>query len=199
MTDEAWSPIDVGEGRWLVYGPRFGRSYLLEGADALGPHFLKVVGLRREARYDSILDPAQSVSGTRYDVMLPNGRGASQLARGCYSLLGMSRHIVPLRLAARLVRTLALVTRRCGQTQSVVQAIARRLHETEQGRGDCYPRALMTAYLSLRAGHACTLTIGALAPTRKMHVWCSLDGIIPYEPSPEHYLYQPLWTMALEP
>ena len=198
MTDEVWSPIDVGDGQWLIYGPRFGRSYLLEGADALAPHFLRIVGLRREARYDSILDPARSVSNTRHEVVSRNAGGASRLARGCYRLLGMSRHIMPLRMAARLVRAIALVTRRSGEPQSIVEVIAQRLHETEQGRGDCYPRALMTAYLALRAGHACTLTIGALAPTRKMHVWCTLDGIIPYEPSPEHYLYQPLWTMALK-
>ena len=47
--------------------------------------------------------------------------------------------------------------------------------------------------------YAQTLIVGVLSPTRKMHAWCEVDGELPYEPMPEHYLYQPLWTLALTP
>ncbi|MGE0807063.1 MAG: lasso peptide biosynthesis B2 protein [Burkholderiaceae bacterium] len=79
--------------------------------------------------------------------------------------------------------------------------IGRRVRDLEQGLGlaDCYPRALVTAYLCLLAGRDCTLTIGVLAPTRKMHAWCSTQALLPYEPLPEHYLYRPLWSTTLVP
>jgi hypothetical protein len=48
-------------------------------------------------------------------------------------------------------------------------------------------------------GRGCVLAVGALAPTRKMHAWCSVDGVLPCEPLPEHYLYQVLWTSAVAP
>jgi hypothetical protein len=57
---------------------------------------------------------------------------------------------------------------------------------------DCYPRALITAFLCIRAGLNCKIAVGILAPTRKMHAWCSTGGQIPYEPRPEHWFYQPL-------
>jgi len=71
--------------------------------------------------------------------------------------------------------------------------------EHQLGLADCYPRALVTAYLCLLAGRRCTLTIGVLAPTRKMHAWCSVQASLPYEPLPEHYLYRPLWPNTLAP
>ena len=79
--------------------------------------------------------------------------------------------------------------------------IGRCVRDLEQklGVADCYPRALVTAYLCLLAGHHCILTMGVLAPSRKMHVWCSAQGLLPYEPLPEHYLYRPLWSMTLSP
>lgn len=115
--------------------------------------------------------------------------------------------MLPLRQAARLVRKLAIRERSrqrgrtAAQPPADVAGLARSVHAVEHRAGfsDCYPRALMTAYLCLRAGRGCVLAVGALAPTRKMHAWCSVDGVLPYEPLPEHYLYQPLWTSALTP
>lgn len=71
------------------------------------------------------------------------------------------------------------------------------VHGIEQSLGysDCYPRALMTLYLCLSSRRDCDLTIGLLAPTRKMHAWCSSEGQLPYEALPEHYMYQPLMVM----
>lgn len=47
---------------------------------------------------------------------------------------------------------------------------------------DCYPRALLTAYLCVNARLPCTITIGILTPSRNMHAWCSTEGVIPHEP-----------------
>jgi sugar/nucleoside kinase (ribokinase family) len=71
--------------------------------------------------------------------------------------------------------------------------------EDASGAGDCYARALITAFMCLSARRACVLAVGVLAPTRKMHAWCCVEGDLPYEPSPEHYLYQPVWTLSLAP
>jgi hypothetical protein len=185
----------------LLYGPRLGRLYLLARGDALSPLFLRIVGLRDDARHEQLTDPADRIGSTRGDfgpIANKRFRRGWQLA---YRALRASRHVMPLRLMARLVRLLASKVRTFRQSQSVAASIALRLHtiEVALGMGDCYPRALMTAFWSLAAGRSCVLTIGALVPTRKMHVWCSVEGVIPYEPSPEHYLYQPLWTMTLLP
>jgi hypothetical protein len=82
-----------------------------------------------------------------------------------------------------------------------VSEIGRLVHAVEQAVGltDCYPRALLTCYLCLTSGLRCELTVGTLAPTRKLHAWCSTGGALPYEPSPEHYLYRPLLVVALAP
>ena len=64
--------------------------------------------------------------------------------------------------------------------------------ERTVGMADCYPRALLTAYLCMMARLNCKITVGILAPTSNLHVWCSTDGVIPYEPEPHYWWYQPL-------
>ena len=85
--------------------------------------------------------------------------------------------------------------------EDFAEAIGRLVHGVESaiGLADCYPRALLTAWLSLSHGLRCELVVGTLAPTRKMHAWCSIHGQLPYEALPEHYLYQPLLIMSLTP
>lgn len=198
---EAWSPIYVGDNHYLIYGPRLGRSYLLPENVVTQPSFLQVAGLSRAHRYDALLDPAGRIARTLQN--FGDGRGSDVSVRYVlgYRLLQTSRHAIPLRSTAKLIRTLAIYRQCRIKTNNLHAYIAECLHgiEGKLGTGDCYPRALMTAYLSLRSGQACRLTVGALAPTRKMHVWCSLEEVIPYEPAPEHYLYQPLWTLTLLP
>jgi hypothetical protein len=67
------------------------------------------------------------------------------------------------------------------------------------GQSNCYPRAIVSATMAHREGMECQLTLGVLAPTRKMHLWCTVAGVLPYEPSPEHYLYQPLFGLTVLP
>jgi Transglutaminase-like superfamily len=64
--------------------------------------------------------------------------------------------------------------------------------ERSVGISDCYPRALVTAYLCMTARLSCEVTVGILAPSANMHAWCSTGGAIPYEPKPEHWFYSPL-------
>lgn len=84
---------------------------------------------------------------------------------------------------------------------SSVESIGRTVAAAERSfdRGDCYPRALATALLCLASGSPCTLAIGVLSPTRKMHAWCWTNDCLPFEPTPEHYLYQPVWALRLSP
>lgn len=198
---EAWSPVFVGDGLCLLYGPRLGRFYLLAQEDALNPLFLRIIGLTEDARHDQIVDPANRIASTRLDFGSVARKSALWRWRLAYRALRISRYVMPFRLTARLVRFLACSVRHYPQLEGIGVSIALRLHTIELalGVGDCYPRALMTAFWSLAAGRRCILTIGALVPTRKMHVWCTVDSVIPYEPSPEHYLYQPLWTVMLQP
>jgi len=66
------------------------------------------------------------------------------------------------------------------------------LAERHAGVSDCYPRSLLLGALCGRAGVGCDITIGILAPTRKLHAWCSSDGMLVYEPTPRHWWYRPL-------
>ena len=201
-TREAWSPILIGDEFCLLYGPRFGRFYLLGRTDGLAPFFLRLIGLADDhTRRNSLCDPATLIAKTRRDF---DGSAADRPCwqwRIGYTMLGMSRHLLPLRLMAKILRIAASRVRPSHPPGDTVALAASLLYavESAQAMSDCYPRALMSAFLFLKSGRSCVLTIGALAPTRKMHVWCSVDGTIPYEPSPEHYLYQPLWTMTLTP
>jgi hypothetical protein len=117
-----------------------------------------------------------------------------------YRAFHHSRRFVPLRLLVRVVGLLAaILPAKLERGPSSVEVIARAVCATEQSVGfsDCYPRAVLTAFLASAMGHHCTITVGTIAPTRKMHAWCSIDGVLPFEPSAEHYLYQPVWAIEI--
>lgn len=196
---QAWSAIHVGDGRFLLYGPRFGRAYLRPRGETKDPGFLRLIGLEKADFHDALLDPADRIDTTLQNAAPGRSSPAPWRYVFGYRLLHHSRHVIPLRMAARALRRMAVIRRRRAPGAPI--AIADTLYAVERaaGAGDCYPRALLTAYLALKSGQACTLIVGALTPTRKMHVWCVVDEAIPYEPSPEHYLYQPLWTLRLTP
>jgi hypothetical protein len=184
-----WSRIPVRQDRCLVYGPAVGRLYLLTDEEAVSPVLVRMLGLARLAHTESLADPVERIGLDRATMRdAPTQRTSKHLVL-LYRLFHRSRHVVPLRWMLKAVAMLA------GRGPALdVHTIGRRLHAVEQAAGfaDCYPRALLTATLCIRSGLAGECLVGTLAPTRKMHAWCCVDGVLPYEPSPEHYMYQPL-------
>jgi hypothetical protein len=199
---EAWAEIGIERQRTLLYSPRFGRLYLLPVADARDASFLRLIGLDGAHRTSALADPVARITHDRASL---NGRERPAVPVGlrfAHWLMRVSRHVLPLRVTARLCRRWARVWGARGVARgasaSEIGCLLSAI-ETRAGTGDCYARALLTIYLGVAAGRSCVLTVGVLAPTRKMHAWCSIDGELPYEPTPEHYLYQPVWSLALAP
>lgn len=198
---ESWSSIHLRDDRHLLYGPRLGRAYLLPQSRFLDPAFIRLAGLRGACYQEVLPDPVQGIARTlEHSHLAPVEKAPMSRVLG-YRCLHLSRHVIPLRLMARMLRRLARLQPPLPPPDCPNTMLADALHAIERslGAGDCYPRALMTMFLSIRLRRACTLVLGALTPTRKMHVWCVVDGVLPYEPLPEHYLYQPLWALQLKP
>jgi hypothetical protein len=201
--DGRWNAVAVDESRCLVYGPRTGRLYLMTRQQLAEPRLRTVMGLNRYRFDDALADPATSIAHDAADLKTAAPMRAGPALRVGYWGIDRSRFFLPLAAAAILV-TKAAAHRRAPGPASPARAaseIGRRLHAVERGlgRGDCYPRAFAAAFLAIASGFACRLAIGVLAPTRKMHAWCSIDGLVPYEPTPEHYLYRPLVVVTLSP
>jgi hypothetical protein len=203
---ESWSDVSVNADLTQVYGPRWARLYLLPPADALDPSFLRVIGLHGATHDRELADPVIRIHRDRTHF---TGTATVPVANWmvvAYRAFDASRHVVPLRVAARVTRRLARLLRRTRRGTDAtsespdLDAIARTVHAVESRvrTPDCYPRALLTALHCLTAGFACTLLVGVLAPTRKMHAWCCVDGVLPYERLPEHYMYRPLWMLPLD-
>lgn len=194
-----WTRVFVDRERCLVYGPSLGRLYLLAGEHALERQLQRVLGLGSLELCDKLADPAgrivHSLSNLRAMTMI----AAPFSLRIAYRILLYSRHFVPFGMMVAIVRRTARA--RSAPPQPTVSDIGRLVHGIERavGRADCYPRALMTCYLCLKNGRRCQVVVGTLAPTRKMHAWCSTAGELPYEASPEHYMYRPLLVMTLSP
>ena len=201
--NEAWTAITVDESDTFVYGPRLGRLDLLPLEQTQDVRFQRVIGLARIEYQSTLPDPVARIVHDRTHLAADHGDHAPLILRSAYLLFLRTRSFLPLRAAARVMMRGAALWRRCvPQPESGSSSdIGRLVHRIEQrvGTADCYPRALTTALLCLVAGRPCTLIVGVLSPTRKMHAWCEVDGELPYEPMPEHYLYQPLWTLALTP
>lgn len=204
--DVRWTRVLVDDRRGLLYGPGTGRLYLLGPREAEDRWLRRVLGLARWTFDDDLEDPAATVAhdATSFRGATPPLARAS--LRGAYRLLDQTRSVLPFGLAVRLTAAAARRRARRGALAANgnidrVGAIARAIHALERdvGYADCYPRALLTAYLALSVGTACRISIGVLAPTRKMHAWCTVDGVVPYEPMPEHFLYRPLLVISLDP
>lgn len=202
-TDDAWAEIDAGDGRRFLYGPRLGRLYLLHPAQASDLRLLSIIGLPAARRQREVPDPVERVAHDRSSLAHepPDGRPTFWL-RLAYRSFQITRGAIPFHAMALLAHALAPLLRgRAIETGADASAIGRLVHAAEARVSDpnCYPRALLTALLAAVARRRCTLLIGLLAPTHKMHAWCSVESELPYEPSPEHYLYQPLWALTLHP
>lgn len=202
-TDESWAEIGASDGRTFLYGPRLGRLYLLHPAQASDRKLLSIIGLPTVGRQPMVADPIERVTHDRASLGSEStDRQPALSLRLAYGAFQLTRRVIPFGWMALLIRWVAPLFRgRSIGVGATASDIGKLLHavEAEARNPNCYPRALLTALLAIAAGSSCTLLIGLLAPTRKMHAWCSVEHELPYEPSPEHYLYQPLWALTLRP
>ncbi len=198
-TREHWTRVLVDTEQCFIYGPRFGRLYLLSNQQANDSVLLRVIGLRANSLLDSLPDSVAQITYNLSDLKAQRMIAAPTALCITYRLLNYSRHFIPFRLMTIIVSKIASL--RKPDASSTISSIGNLLHDIEHrvGIADCYPRALMAAYLCLRADLKCELFIGVLSPTRMMHAWCSTNGQLPYEALPEHYMYQPLisWRLTL--
>ena len=195
----SWTRVFVDGERCLVYGPSIGRLYLLAAHEARERHLQRLLGLRPFALRDDLADPVTRIVHDLSNLKAMPLVAASMSLRIAYRLVHRSRQLVPFAVMVAIVGRAA--KRRLSGPQPTVSDIGRLVHGIEHAVGltDCYPRALMTCYLCLKSGRSCELVVGALAPTRMMHAWCSTNGELPYEALPEHYMYRPLLVMTLSP
>jgi hypothetical protein len=185
----SWTRLPVGNGQWFVYSPRFGRTYLLTAEFTTSAVLPFVIGLNAANRRDILPDPAESVE------LIGGGEPRAEVGWFpplLYRFFHRHRTVASINRTIRVARWLARLRRSrrhwgAPEVGRVVMAAERSV-----GISDCYPRALLTAYLCLTAGLSCDVTVGILAPTTNMHAWCSTEGVIPYEPAANHWWYSPL-------
>jgi hypothetical protein len=187
------------DARCLVYGPRLGRLYLLAVGDVESAPLRRALGLDSYVQQEDLRDPAFRVLHDLPSLRRLPARRVSRALVWIYRLLHWSRSVAPFPWVGRLL--LRLARRSKWAPRGTSAEIGRVVHAVERmaGVSDCYPRALLTAFLCAASGQRCELVVGTLAPTRNMHAWCCTDGSIPFEPSPEHHMFQPLLVLPLEP
>lgn len=197
----AWCVLTDGEHR-LLYSPRFGTTYRLTATEADNGLIRAILGLHASEQVEQILDPVDRVLiGGAFEKEIP----ADTLALWCSRerpedlrtlrrwYRRVHRHRWCFRPSgARLVAR--QISRSFKETDLTLERIATLIAATEHGLGvsDCYPRSILGGALCLVAGLPCRVTIGILAPTRKLHAWCSSQGALVYEPTPRHWWFQPL-------
>lgn len=193
-TKGKWSRICV-DNKCFIYGPRLGALYLLpngRGNDRLLFNFL---GLQRFCLQNDLIDPTLYIV---HDLTVLNESKqdifrVSNILCSIYRFIHWSRHIVPFPMMLNILTKIFYIFRNPRQVRSPFE-IGKILHAIENkiGTHDCYPRAIITACLCAQNSLSWDVTIGILSPTRMMHAWCSTNGALPYEPFPEHHMYQPL-------
>jgi len=158
----------------------------------------RVLGLRSACERADLQDTARAIASDHSSLkQLPVSK-SPVLLRISYRLIHHSRYLITFRL---LVLLIVRISRLYSNSLDLsVGDIGRLVRDIEDAVGiaDCYPRSLITGYLSLRCGKSCEIIIGSMAPTRKVHAWCATEGLVPYEALPEHFMYQPLirWELT---
>jgi len=188
-TRTEWTCLFVDGARCFVYSPLLGRTYFLPLDLAASRALPPLLGLRASGHRDSLVDPAEQIT------LVGNAETTVEvgwLLRWLYVIFHRHRTLLSINRAMRLSHCLTrFAPKHPGwvpeDVGDVVMAVERSV-----GISDCYPRALVTAYLCMTARLSCEVTVGILSPTAKMHAWCSTDGAIPYEPRAEHWFYSPL-------
>jgi len=178
MTDTIWKPVSTGDGRSLVYSPRFNSAYLFPNQLISSSLLLFVLGLAQPDRQKSLEDPATTVALVgAYEkeiLKLQNShkidykKVAGYLVR-LYKFFNKRRFLLSLGRATPSLKLLAALLP--GHNNYSVPEIGHVVMEVERIAkiSDCYPRALVTALLCLKSSHPCKITIGILAPTTSMH------------------------------
>jgi hypothetical protein len=198
MLQIAWTRSVEEASRVFLFSPRFNRIYLLQSSLAANGLCTSLLGLPESRVVEALADPAATVavSGRFEKPAQPVPHEALPDAGRLLPALYLFIH--RFRFLASLARTIACITllrklrreaRRIeiGEIGRIVQSV-----EVRAGVSDCYPRAIITAWLCSQAGLGCKITVGILAPTKLLHAWCSVDGVIPYEPVQRHWLFRPL-------
>lgn len=204
----SWCVLVDDEWRF-VYSPRLGAAYKLDCKQIANDTLLRLLGLSPCDRVGRVEDPAVRIGLTgAYEKEIPPAQviGWAQcepaallrwLCR-CYRLFHRHRHIFTPRNVHRWARLLAMPVK---LPKFTVDRIGKLVAATERqvGFSDCYPRALLTGGLCAMAGIQSNITIGILAPTRKLHAWCTSDGTLVYEPTPRHWWFRPLVDFRFRP
>jgi len=196
-----WRALEDG-GRWFVFSPRFGAVYRLGSTEVQNELLLKLLGLPETARAGDIVDPVTRVGlgGMHEKEVAPvevaawaksESEGTVRQLAGWYGRLHRQRwRYTPASVEHWAGRVASAIASDTLDLERIGRLVA--LAELSAGVSDCYPRALLLSALCGRAGVGCDITIGILAPTRKLHAWCSADGTLLYEPTPRHWWYRPL-------
>ena len=192
-----WTRI-LDSGFFFVYSPFLGRLYRVSGDILSDRIFSRILGLRDENFRETLEDPATGILLSEPDFVGRPPASNLRTLRLLYRVFHWSRYLVSFCFMLRQIRFWGRAVSKEGSPLAV--EIGQRVYEVERACGvaDCYPRALMTAYLCVKYGLSCEVSVGALVPTRKMHAWCSVRGMIPYEDFPGHYMYQPLIVVSLD-
>jgi hypothetical protein len=190
------------DDRRFVYSPRFAAAYLLNEGQIANGLLLSLLGLNVSSRASSVSDPAARVElGGVHEKGIASAdieqwarlepEALSQHLRRWYRLFHKHRRLFTPRDAHRWVGSPSASGWWPGLT---LDRIAKLVAITERSAGfsDCYPRALITGALCAIGGLPSSITIGMLAPTRKLHAWCTSEGALVYEPTPRHWWYRPL-------
>ncbi|MBK7969860.1 MAG: lasso peptide biosynthesis protein [Bacteroidetes bacterium] len=192
----------IMQGRWtrlciysncFIYGPRLGALYLLPQETSNEKIFLRTLGLGKFVLQNELQDPARDIIHD-LSVLKENREEPACSVFHCwlYSFIHWSRHVLPFPLTLKVMTGIFRFIRRKHPFSSDKIGIILYAIEKKTGLQNCYPRSVITACLCAQNSLPWDVVIGILAPTRMMHAWCSTNGHLPYEPFPEHHMYQPL-------
>ena len=157
-----WSPLPIEHGRSFIFGPRSGRTYLLDADVADSGLIPRLLGLKRANRQAELADPAISVlpastaSGVDVGWVLPR---LYRFVHRHRVIASTSRVLIVSRTVARLRAPREWTVNDIGQ---FIQAV-----EEQAGASDCYPRALITAHLCIRSRQNCSIAFGMLGSHTK--------------------------------
>ena len=183
-----WAPLHIADDTGsFLFSPRSGRTYLVDSDVASGRWLPRLLGLKPENMAAELRDPAIGVWPATTTAPAVHGWFLPYV----YVFVHHHRRIATISRVLRIARLVAFLRVPRARTLTEISQCVRAVEE-RAGVSDCYPRALITAHLCLRAGRDCSIAFGILAPTRMLHAWCVAERFVPYEPEARHWWYRPL-------